>query len=314
MKAMCHLQCDDGDITADLHGQLVLTAQEKDAINSILSGKPKFTPADISLLSCIYHKTTIPDMLLRLLLMKHIFKADIRDDVNNLSRHLHEPSLLVAMLHSLRNSSFSVEIPSVIVHHTRHMGDTNFGFASGAEVCVTVCVVNEGASGKSALVGRFVTGKFLDTVITVGVDVCQKRVDVHGINCVLQIWDTAGQERYRERNILYARLCSVLIFVYDTTSIEEFRDFRKVVEVYHTHCPGAQVILCGTKMDLESQRQVPQQAASDMATDICASAWIETSAYTGENVDRLFYLAALCGLQVLKDKREKGAPKYSKTS
>ncbi|KAH3759487.1 hypothetical protein Pelo_8721 [Pelomyxa schiedti] len=340
MKAMCHLQCDDGDITAglsavyealkvepffspallllmhlfldrskhtDLPGQLVLTSQEKDAINSILSGKPKFTPADISLLSCIYHKTTIPDMLLRLLLMKHIFKADILDDLNNLSRHLHEPSLLAAMLHSLRNSSFSVEIPSVIVPTTLN------DHASG-EVYVKVCVVNEEYAGKTALVGRFVTGKFFDTEATLGVAFSSKQVDIHGINCVLQIYDTAGHRRYRESNKIYAQHCSVLIFVYSTTSIAEFRAIPEVVEAYHTHCPGAQVILCGTKMDLKSQRQVEQQDGRDMATAIGASAWIETSAYTGENVDQLFHLAALCGLQVLKDKRDIGAPKSSKTS
>ena len=67
-----------------------------------------------------------------------------------------------------------------------------------------------------------------------------------------------------------------------------------VPELKH-HCPGAQIILVGTKSDLredddslKGQRPVKREAAVKLASKIKAIKYIETSALTGQGLNLVF--------------------------
>ncbi|KAH3714206.1 hypothetical protein Pelo_19286 [Pelomyxa schiedti] len=61
-----------------------------------------------------------------------------------------------------------------------------------------------------------------------------------------------------------------------------------------------QLIVCGNKADL-SKREVTREEGQHIAQSIGADVWIETSAKTGHNIDKLFFLATLHALQSAHD-------------
>ncbi|KAH3766719.1 hypothetical protein Pelo_1384 [Pelomyxa schiedti] len=64
--------------------------------------------------------------------------------------------------------------------------------------------------------------------------------------------------------------------------------------------PLVRLIVCGNKADL-SKRGVTREEGQHIAQSIGADVWIETSAKTGHNIDKLFFLAALHALQSAHD-------------
>ncbi len=58
-----------------------------------------------------------------------------------------------------------------------------------------ISIGNSGV-GKSAIIRRFTTGEFKNSLAsTVGIDCQIGRFSVDGVPIVLQLWDTAGQKR-----------------------------------------------------------------------------------------------------------------------
>merc|ERR1719163_1261587 len=77
--------------------------------------------------------------------------------------------------------------------------------------------------GKSSLVIRFVTGKFMDHMeSTIGASFFTKTFKVDDEDVTFEIWDTAGQERYHSLAPMYYRGARAAIVVYDVTSKPSF--------------------------------------------------------------------------------------------
>jgi len=127
-----------------------------------------------------------------------------------------------------------------------------------------IIVVGDSNVGKTCLTYRFVEERFpSNTEATIGVDFREKRVQVDTETIRLQIWDTAGQERFRKSMVShYYRNAAAVIFVYDVTCEQSFRNIPKWIteadqHILHTDVPR---LLVGTKNDLESQEVIRQRA------------------------------------------------------
>jgi len=154
-------------------------------------------------------------------------------------------------------------------------------------------IIGESAVGKSSLLMQFADQTFPQTFIsTVGIDFKKKVVDIDGETLLLEIWDTAGQERFQSISLAYVRGGQGIILCYDITSLESFhrvhRWYKKIKELCLLH---VDIILVGTKLDLESNRKVPVQEAMEFAAEH-GMLYLETSAKNNIHVDQAFLALA----------------------
>ena len=121
----------------------------------------------------------------------------------------------------------------------------------------------------------------------------------------LSLWDTAGQETYKSITRSYFRGASGALLVFDITRRETFHsvtswlhDLRQIAE------EGIVVVLVGNKSDLapnstvagpsaedaprENLRQVTTEEAEDWCRANKVMQYVETSAKSGEGVERAF--------------------------
>lgn len=117
----------------------------------------------------------------------------------------------------------------------------------------------------------------------------------------LSLWDTAGQETYKSITRSYFRGASGALLVFDITRRATFdavtpwlHDLRQIAE------ENIIVVLVGNKSDLASastvgddadksnKRQVTKQEAEDWCRINKVMEYVETSAKSGENVERAF--------------------------
>lgn len=116
----------------------------------------------------------------------------------------------------------------------------------------------------------------------------------------LSLWDTAGQETYKSITRSYFRGASGALLVFDITRRSTFasvtawlQDLRAIAE------DDIIVVLVGNKCDLASsstlpghdspnKRQVTREEAEQWCEDNKVMQYVETSAKSGENVERAF--------------------------
>jgi Ras-related protein Rab-2A len=113
----------------------------------------------------------------------------------------------------------------------------------------------------------------------------------------LSLWDTAGQETYKSVTRSYFRGASGALLVFDITRPATFasvtgwlQDLRQIAE------EGIVVVLVGNKCDLagdqpednKNQRRVTRQEAEEWCRLNNVIRYIETSAKSGEGVERAF--------------------------
>ncbi|KAJ5169105.1 uncharacterized protein N7482_004699 [Penicillium canariense] len=111
----------------------------------------------------------------------------------------------------------------------------------------------------------------------------------------LSLWDTAGQETYKSITRSYFRGASGALLVFDISRRSTFvsctqwlQDLRQIAE------EGIVVILVGNKTDLagqesgSNQRQVTQEEAEEWCRLNNVVRYVETSAKSGDGVERAF--------------------------
>ncbi|KAL1955656.1 hypothetical protein VTO42DRAFT_8201 [Malbranchea cinnamomea] len=142
----------------------------------------------------------------------------------------------------------------------------------------------------------------------------------------LSLWDTAGQETYKSITRSYFRGASGALLVFDITRPSTFasltqwlQDLRQIAE------EGIVVVLVGNKSDLatgenSNQRRVTRQEAEEWCRTHGVVRYVETSAKSGENVERAFlevaeriYRNILANKYDLNDRRS-GVKGYGATS
>ncbi|KAK3386958.1 secretion-related small GTPase [Podospora didyma] len=142
----------------------------------------------------------------------------------------------------------------------------------------------------------------------------------------LSLWDTAGQETYKSVTRSYFRGASGALLVFDLSRKQTFQhvtdwlaDLRQIAE------PDIVVILVGNKADLTSsqehnKREVTHEEAEEWARRNGVLEYVETSAKSGENVEKAFmrvaeriYQNIQAGKYDLNDRRSgvKGPSAYS---
>ncbi len=166
---------------------------------------------------------------------------------------------------------------------------------------VKICLVGEGAVGKTCLIRRFVHDQFDDRYIsTLGAKVSKKEVVLKRedgeIDVDLTIWDIMGEKGFRELlKEAYFHGAQGVLAVCDMTRKETLEDVGDWIAAVVKVTGNIPITLVGNKIDLSDRQVVTEEDVRSAAASHEAK-YILTSAKTGENVEKAFAdLAAAIG-------------------
>ncbi len=160
-----------------------------------------------------------------------------------------------------------------------------------------ICLLGDGAVGKTSLIRRFVYDEFSDDYLsTFGTKVTKKVVDPGGgKNVALLIWDILGQKKHERLHSTYYRGASGALVVCDVTRKDTFTTLPRWIDSFHSVVSGAPVVVLGNKVDLEDQIVVGEKAIKKFASSVGVPYYM-TSAKTGLNVEEAFRTIAKLSL------------------
>ena len=158
--------------------------------------------------------------------------------------------------------------------------------------------------GKTTLRRKFMGQSFLTTYKpTIGVDFALKDVSLgNGRTCKLQIWDLGSQQMFQTVRLSYYRSASGALLLFDVTNPKSCQNLSNWInEVWENNGFGIiPVILLGNKMDLRDSMEntVDSLFGERYAKELSDFTkkhgfqvkYLETSAKTGENVEKTFEL------------------------
>ena len=166
------------------------------------------------------------------------------------------------------------------------ISEVNFSFK--------IIVIGDSAVGKSSLTLKGTKDHFKDFYTpTIGFEFLSFNIRIKDKIVKLQIWDTCGQEVYRSLISSFYRNSSLAIIVYAIDDQESFDNLESWLDEIksQTH-PYLKIFLIGNKVDLEDKRVIDKAVAEELVKDHKIDLFLETSAKTGYNAQKLFVKAA----------------------
>ena len=159
------------------------------------------------------------------------------------------------------------------------------------EMMVKVILIGDSGVGKTNIMSKFLKNQFMEeSKATIGVEFGSKLFNHEGHKIKAQIWDTAGQEKYKAITGAYYKGSKGALVVYDITQKKTFENIEKWVnDLKAAGDPKITIILIGNKNDLDNKRQVSKDQGEEKARSF-GCAFLETSAYSGDNIDKAFNL------------------------
>jgi Ras family protein len=164
-----------------------------------------------------------------------------------------------------------------------------------------IAVLGSRSVGKSSLVIQFIEKHFVESYYPTIEATFSKSVNYNGVEYDCDIIDTAGQDEYSILNSKHAIGIHGYVLVYSVTSRSSF-DMIQIVYDKITNFCGVNNIPCvivGSKIDLQAGRQVLSMEGEELAK-VNKAAWVETSAKSDTNVDKVF---ELCLAEIEKKRR-----------
>lgn len=157
-----------------------------------------------------------------------------------------------------------------------------------------IIVIGDSGVGKSSLTTKATKDYFENYYSpTVGFEFYTFNVRINDKNIRLQIWDTCGQEVYRSLINGFYRSASLAILVYSIDNNKSFNSLESWLNEIRTKGnPNVKLFLIGNKNDLKEKRKVTEEQAKKFLIDYGFDLFLETSAKTGFNTQKIFVEAA----------------------
>ena len=144
--------------------------------------------------------------------------------------------------------------------------------------------------GKSSIINRYIDDKFNENIKpTLAIDYKTKMIQ-KGENLIkISIYDTAGEEKYRHLIKNYYNGSNGILLVFDITDKNSFDNLNFWLDELEKNCNlnNLYIFLVGNKTDRKKERKVSYDEAKNFA-DMKKIPYIEISAKTGDNIDKLF--------------------------
>lgn len=161
-----------------------------------------------------------------------------------------------------------------------------------AEYTFKCIIIGPAGVGKTSLMRRFVENQFsLTYKFTIGVDFLIKKVEFEkGRLAKLSIWDVGGQERFKSLRRSFYKGTDGALLVFDLSRANTFYKLKDwLIDMSSIIQKKIPIVIIGNKIDLIPEigevinRNEPKQFAEREE-----SIYIETSAKTGDNVEKAF--------------------------
>lgn len=178
---------------------------------------------------------------------------------------------------------------------------------SQEEISFKTIILGDPGVGKSCLSLKAIKNVFEDCYnSTVGFEFLTYYTKIDNINIKLQIWDTCGQEAYKSLIKSFYRNSALAIVVYSIDSNESFKHLEEWInDIKRESNPDVKIVLIGNKADKEQEREVQKEMGEKFSKDNKVNFFMETSAKTGFNVNKLFDDAARLLYEESKKLKEK---------
>lgn len=151
-----------------------------------------------------------------------------------------------------------------------------------------VAVLGDGGVGKTALAVQFTLNCFVETYDPTIEDAYRRQLVVDNKMCFVEVIDTAGQEEYASLRDQWVREGQGFILVYSIASRSTFERLEIFRQSMRKVKRGEPIfMLVGNKCDKTFEREVSKDEGRAMARNFGCE-FVETSAKTAENVERLF--------------------------
>ena len=164
-----------------------------------------------------------------------------------------------------------------------------------SELSFKIIILGDAGVGKTCLTRRATADEFSeDYSSTIGFEYFDYNEKINDKNINLKIWDTCGQEEYSSLIVNFYRESSLAMLVYSINSQQSFNHLQKWLKEIklHSNNPDINVMLIGTKKDLEKEREVDYQIAKKFTDENNIIYFEETSSKTGINTKEVFTQAA----------------------
>lgn len=161
-----------------------------------------------------------------------------------------------------------------------------------ADYTFKVIIIGPGAVGKTSLIRRFVENRFsFNYKFTIGVDFLAKTLKIEEDRIVkLAIWDVGGQERFKflRRNFYEGTHGAILVF--DLSRANTFPKMKDwLIDMQNLIEHKIPFIILGNKSDLLAEvGDVINREEPKLFAEKAESLYLETSAKTGDNVEKAF--------------------------
>ncbi|XP_077481377.1 dexamethasone-induced Ras-related protein 1-like [Stigmatopora argus] len=192
----------------------------------------------------------------------------------------------------------------------KKMSPSESDFHIPAKNCYRMVILGSTKVGKTAIVSRFLTGRFDEQYTPTIEDFHRKLYSIRGDVYQLDILDTSGNHPFPAMRRLSILTGDVFILVFSLDNRDSFHEVQRLKrQIYETKsCLKSKtkenldvpLVICGNKGDRESARQVQRAEIEQLVGDgddghKCA--YFQISAKRNDNVDRMF--RALFGLAKL---------------
>lgn len=159
-----------------------------------------------------------------------------------------------------------------------------------------ICLVGEGAVGKTSLIRRYVFDEFKDSYIsTIGTKITKKDLKIkhpikgEDVDISVVIWDIMGQKGFRQLlQEAYFYGAQGVIAVCDITSRNSLNDLPGWVEAAFSVTGQMPVVFMANKYDLKEKADFDMEELKDLASKYENTMVFHSSAKTGENVNETF--------------------------
>ena len=153
-----------------------------------------------------------------------------------------------------------------------------------------ILLLGESHVGKTEFISRFIDDKLRseNLLIPIGINFKVKKINFKGKKIKLNIWDTDGQERIRNITQAFYKGAHALIFMYDVTDQNSFKNLSNWIKQVEAHGEKNLVkVLVGNNCD-KLDRVVTEEEGKKLAEDFSIG-FFETSHKTDKNVSEVFY-------------------------
>lgn len=152
-----------------------------------------------------------------------------------------------------------------------------------------ITMLGDGGVGKTALAVQYTMNSFIETYDPTIEDAFRHSVIVDDEMTYLEIVDTAGQEEYATLRDQWIREGEGFILVYSIASRRSYERIKTFQDSILRVKRGARptFMLVGNKSDKEKEREVSRAEAQALSQS-WGCPWMETSAKTALNVERMF--------------------------